>query len=79
MCAILQGKYVLISRPHFDAKLETWLPYASICWDGDKFHYHQLTDIEPAFKYEIEAMAYGFVFARHWIERNGSESAYKPL
>jgi hypothetical protein len=35
----------LISRPSYDEKLGVWRPYASVAWDGDKYHFHQLTNL----------------------------------
>ena len=68
MAAILYGIYVLISRPHHDERLGVWRPYASISWDGDKFHYHQLNNLDKSFETEEEAIAYGFIAGRNWVE-----------
>ena len=68
MSALFYGKYVLISRPHYDEKLGAWVPYASVSWDGDTFHYHQLKDLKQTFRGESEALSYGFLIARDWID-----------
>ena len=73
MAAVKHGKYILISRPRYDEKLRVWFPYASISWDSDKFHYHQLTDFEKSFQTEEEALAFGFVAARNWIDEHKSD------
>ena len=73
MATVLYGKYILISRPHYDEKLRVWFLYASISWDGDKFHYHQLTDFEKSFQTEEEGLAFGFVAARNWIDEHKSD------
>ena len=73
MAAIPYGIYILISRPHYDEKLEVWFAYASICWNGDKFHYHQLRDLKETFQTEEEALGFGFVAARTWIDEHKSD------
>ena len=66
------GKYTLISRPHYDEKPKTWLPYASVSWNDDKFFYHKLKDLEKTFQTEEEALAFGYLAARTWIEEHES-------
>jgi hypothetical protein len=70
MSSLLYGDYILISRPMYDEKLDVWKPYASISWDGEKFHYHQLKDLTETFTTEAEALSYGFLVAHHWINKN---------
>ena len=71
MSALQYGKYVLISRPHYDDNFGAWLPYASVAWDGETFHYQQLHDFEnKIFETEDEALAFGFVAAQDWIEEH---------
>ena len=70
MATVLYRKYFLISRPRYDEKFRLWFPYASISWDGEKFHYHQLNDFEKSFQTEDEALAFGFVAARNWIDEH---------
>ena len=50
MPALQYGIYILISRPRYDEKLKVWFPYASVSWNGDKFHYHQLKDLADTFE-----------------------------
>lgn len=73
MPAFQYGKYILISRPRYDEKLEVWLPYASVSWNGDKFYYHQLKDFTDNFETEEEALAFGYVTARTWIEKHNPD------
>jgi hypothetical protein len=73
MSAILYGTYILISRPRYDEKLRVWLAYASVSWDGTKYHYHQLNDLKNNFDTEEEALAFGFIAARDWIDEHKSD------
>jgi hypothetical protein len=73
MSAILYGTYILISRPRYDEKLRVWLAYASVSWDGAKYHYQQLNDLKNHFETEEEALAFGFVAARDWIDVHKSD------
>ena len=73
MATVLYGKYMLISRPHYDEKLRVWFPYASTSWYGDTFHYQQFKDFEKSFQTEEQALAFGFVAARNWIEEHESD------
>jgi hypothetical protein len=73
MAAILYGTYILISRPRYNEKHRLWLPYASISWDGEKFHYHELNDLAKTFDTEDAALAFGFVAARDWIDEHKSD------
>ena len=72
MSASQYGKYTLISRPHYDEKLKSWIPYSSVFWPADKFHYHQLHDHENTFHTVEEALAFGYATARAWIEEHKS-------
>ena len=64
-------KYVLTSRPHHDVELKRWIPSASVAWQGKiKLHYHQLNDLEDTFQTEEEALAFGFIAARAWIDEH---------
>ena len=73
MAAILYGICILISRPRYDDKLRVWFAYASVSWDGAKYHYHQLNDLDKRFESEEEALAFGFVAARAWIDAQQSD------
>ena len=67
MAILHHEKYTLISRPHFDTTLKGWIPYASVWWDDDEFHYYRLNKFEQTFGTEDEAVAFGFTAARAWI------------
>ena len=73
MSAILYGTYILISRPRYDEKLRVWFAYASISWDGATYHYNQLNDLKNTFENEEEALAFGFIAARDWIDAHKSD------
>ena len=73
MSTVLYGKYMLISRPRYDEKFRLWLPYASISWYGDTFHYQQFNDFEKSFQTEEQALAFGFGAARSWIDKFSSQ------
>ena len=73
MATVLYEKYILISRPRYDENFRLWVPYASVSWDGDKFHYHQLNKVEKSFQTEEEALAFGFITARNWIDEHKSD------
>ena len=73
MATVLYEKYILISRPRYDEKFRLWVPYASISWDGDKFHYQQLNKFEKSFQTEEEALAFGFGAARSWLDEHKSD------
>ena len=68
MPALQYGIYILISRPRYDDRLKVWLAYASVWWDSDKFHYQQLKDFADTFETEEEALTFGYITARTWIE-----------
>ncbi len=70
MALVEYGRYTLISRPHFDASLRAWVPYASIYWHvDDGFRCHRLTDFNDTFSGQEEAVAFGFAAARAWIDK----------
>lgn len=71
------GIYILISRPHYDEKLKAWIPYASVSWNGDQFHYHQLKELGETFRTEEEALAFGYVAGRNWSDRHKSDQTTK--
>ena len=70
MSSLLYGKSLLISRPRYDEKLGTWVPYASVSWDGDNFHCYQLKNLDKRFETEEEALQYGFTLARQWLDED---------
>jgi hypothetical protein len=65
-------KYYLISRPHYDEKIHVWVPYASVAGDADgrEFYYHRLKDLNSTFATEEQALSYGFIVARSWIDEH---------
>jgi hypothetical protein len=64
-------KYVLTSRPHHNAELQRWIPSASVAWQGKiKLHYDKLKDLADTFQTEEEALAFGFIAARAWIDEH---------
>jgi hypothetical protein len=69
LSALFYGKYVLISGPRYDEKREVWVPSASVCWDHEGFHYHQLQHLTKTFTTEEQALAYGFAVARNWVPK----------
>jgi|GEM_PF-2873606 hypothetical protein len=73
MTAIQYGIYFLISRPRYDEKLKIWFAYASVSWSNDKFHYHQLKNLERTFENEEEAFGFGYVAARTWVDEYESD------
>ena len=48
MATLLYGKYILISRPHYDEKFRLWFPYASILREGRFDQDRMLALIEQA-------------------------------
>jgi hypothetical protein len=74
--ALVYGKYVVISRPRYDENLGAWVPYASVCWDGDGVHYHQLQHLDKTFTTEEQALAYGFAVAHNWIAKERWKSCH---
>ena len=70
MPVVEYGRYMVISRPRFDASLGVWVPYASVYWHvDDGFRCHRLTDFNDTFIAEEEALAFGFAAARRWINQ----------
>jgi hypothetical protein len=70
-------KYYLISRPHFNETIRVWLPYASVTADGDgrEFYYHQFKELNSTFETEEQALSFGFIVARAWVD----EQLWQPL
>jgi hypothetical protein len=67
--AVLEfGKYILVSRPRFNAAGGHWLPYASALWmDRGELHYHRFK-LDRTFDTEEDALLFGFLMARMWVE-----------
>jgi hypothetical protein len=53
-----------------DKDTGVWVPYCSIAADGDgrNFYYRQFTDSNTTFETEEQALSYGFIVARAWID-----------
>ena len=70
MPASQYGKYTIISRPRLDKNRDVWLPYSCIAADGDgrNYYYRQFMDLNTTFKTEEQALTYGFIVARAWID-----------
>ena len=70
MTAIFYEKHLLISRPLYDELLQAWRPYASVTFDdnGD-FLYQQIQTFDGKnFETEDEALSFGFIVARQWVD-----------
>ena len=72
MVASEYGKYIIISRPRFDGKARAWVPYASVVADRDgrNFYYRQFMDLNTTFETEEQALSYGFIRGREWIDEH---------
>lgn len=77
MTASVYKKYTLIFRPHYDEKAGVWVPYASVAAnvDKDNFYYHQLKDLNSNFETEEQALSFGLIVARAWVD----EQLWHPL
>ena len=82
MTASMYKKHTLISRPYYD-KLEGWMPYASVVQDvfidGDQnnFYYHEMKNLNQSFETEEQALCFGFISGRCWIDGHLSYAAVK--
>jgi hypothetical protein len=82
MTASMYKKHTLISRPYYD-KLEGWMPYASVVQDvfidGDQsnFYYHEMKNLNQSFDTEEQALCFGFISGRCWIDEHLSHAAVK--
>lgn len=72
MPASQYGKYIIISRARFDDNAGVWLPYASVVADGDErnFYYRQFMNLNTTFKTEEQALSFGFIVAREWVDEH---------
>jgi hypothetical protein len=76
MPTVDRGKYILSSQPRYDSKLDVWFPYASVAWhdlDDHSFHHHELKGLNRRFKKQEEALSFGFIVARAWVEKSQSD------
>jgi hypothetical protein len=83
MTASQYKKHTLVSRPYYDENLEVWMPYASVFRDlfggGDQkdSHYHEIKDLNQSFEREEQALSFGFIIGRCWIDEHLSHAAVK--
>ncbi len=71
MPASQYGKYIIISRARFDDNAGVWLPYASVVADGERnFYYRQFMNLNTTFKTEEQALSFGFIVAREWLDEH---------
>ena len=83
MTASMYKKHTLISRPYYDDKLEGWIPYASVVQDvfidGDQnnFYYHEMKNLNQSFEREEQALCFGFISGRCWVDEHLSHAAVK--
>jgi hypothetical protein len=76
------GKYILISRPHYDEKMGAWVPYAA-CFadeipDDENFYYRRFNDLNSTFQTEEQALSFGFIVARAWVDEHLSFTLLTP-
>ncbi|HEX7227107.1 MAG TPA: hypothetical protein VF353_04965 [Candidatus Binatia bacterium] len=82
MTASMYKKHTLISRPYYD-KLEGWMPYASVVQDvfidddQNNFYYHEMKNLNQSFDTEEQALCFGFISGRCWIDEHLSHAAVK--
>ncbi|HEY9501751.1 MAG TPA: hypothetical protein VIR01_09020 [Pyrinomonadaceae bacterium] len=83
MTASMYRKHTLFSRPYYDDELEGWMPYASVVQDffidGDQnnFYYHEMKNLNQRFETEEQALCFGFISGRCWIDEHLSHAAVK--
>ena len=83
MTASIYRKHTLFSRPYYDDELEGWMPYASVVQDvfedgnQDNFYYHEMKDLNQSFEREEQALCFGFIIGRCWIDEHLSHTAVK--
>jgi hypothetical protein len=76
-------KYTLISRPYYDDKIGVWIPNASVvrdvftCDDQNNSYYHQMKDTHQSFEREEQALCFGLIIGRAWIDDHLSNAAVK--
>ena len=83
MTATQYKKYSITSRPYYDDKLGVWIPNASVVRDAfrgggqNNFYYHQLKDLNQSFEREEQALCFGLIIGRAWIDDHLSDAAVK--
>ena len=71
MPASQDGTYIIISRARFDDNAGVWLPYASVVADGERnSYYRQFMNLNTTFKTEEQALSFGFIVAREWVDEH---------
>jgi hypothetical protein len=81
--ASIYRKHTLFSRPYYDDQLGLWMPDASVVQDvfgdGDQnnFYYHEMKDLNQSFEREEQALCFGFIIGRAWIDEHLSHTAVK--
>jgi hypothetical protein len=76
-------KHTIFSRPYYDDNLGTWMPYASVVQDAFEdsnqynFYYHEMTDLKQSFEREEQALCFGFITGRCWIDEHLSHAEVK--
>jgi hypothetical protein len=76
-------KHTLFSRPYYDENLGAWMSYASVVQDvfgdGDRnnTYYHEMKDGNQSFEREEQALCFGFIIGRSWIDEHLSHAAVK--
>jgi hypothetical protein len=76
-------KHTLFSRPYYDENLGAWMSYASVVQDvfgdGDpnNTYYHEMKDGNQSFEREEQALCFGFIIGRSWIDEHLSHAAVK--
>ena len=83
MTASMYKNHTLISRPYYDDELEVWMPYATVVQDvfedsnQDNFYYHEMKNLNQSFEREEQALCFGFISGRGWIDEHLSHVAVK--
>lgn len=73
MAVLEYRKHILVSRPRLDENLGVWLPYASVAWQGDDgYRFQRFSDLGKTFISEEEALAFGFLVARAWVDERSA-------
>ena len=76
-------KHTLFSRPYYDENLGVWMSYASVVQDvlGDRHrnntYHHEVKDGNQSFEREEQALCFGFIIGRSWIDEHLSHAAVK--
>jgi hypothetical protein len=67
--ALKYGKYTIVSQPHFDNCRGVWIPSVMACWyRQDGLQFHRFFEIDNTFAAEGEALFFGIVVARTWVD-----------